>query len=357
MKIDIITIHCQTNFGSAFQCFALHRFLTLQHYDTRVIDYRPSYIEDGFGKGLKGTVKRLLFSGSIKQGKKKYNDFIARHVSLTPKTYYSYQALEDDYAPRDLLIAGSDQLWNTRYACGRDDSYRLTFTNVPRKLSYATSLNGTTISDADIAHLAEQTADFEALSVRERSSAEILSRKMGREVQLVCDPVFLLEQQEYRQMCEKVTYGDYILVYLAEAGELLDKAVAFAKSKLGCKVISVCGVRPHCKCDIHLKNPGPEEMLSLINGAKMIVTGSFHATSFSHILHKDFIVLPPKENAERISSLVSISGLATQVCRSEEDLERTQFGIDFTESDASLTKLREASKEWLLRHIENQAKP
>lgn len=352
MKIDIITIHCQTNFGSAFQCFALHRFLNLHHFDNQIIDYRPSYIENNFGNGIKGTIKKMLFAGSINQGKKKYDEFISKHIRLTTRTYRCYKDLEEYYEPSDILMAGSDQLWNTRYDCGRDDSYRLTFTNTSRKISYATSLNSFSMSKADMQRLAEQISCFEALSVREKSSAEALSKIMNREIKFVCDPVFLLGIEEYQQMFIDMPYDNYILVYLADARDMLDKTVEFVKKKLGCKVISVCGIRPHCRCDIHLKNPGPQEMLSLINGSRMVITGSFHATSFSHILHKNFITLLPNENAERIKNLISISGLSSQICRSEVDLQKVNFDIDFEEADIALKKLREDSKRWLLQHIE-----
>ncbi len=353
MKIEIITIHCQTNFGSALQCFALHRFLTLNGFENRVIDYRPDYIENSFGKGIKGMIKKLLFSFSINAGKKKYNEFISKNVALTKKTYHNFDELKLSYDAPEILMAGSDQLWNTHYACGRDDSYRLTFTDKPKKMSYGTSLNAVSMPDGDIEGLAGQIKNFNAVSVREKSSAEVLTEKSGREVKLVCDPVFLLDKEEYLKMCSEVNYGDYILVYLAEAGERLDKAVEFAKKKLNCKVISVCGVRPHCKCDIHIKNPGPNEMLSLINGARLILTGSFHATSFSHILHKDFITLPPSENAERIYSLVNISGFTSQVCATADDLKNAKFNLDFTKSDENLEKLREESRNWLIQSIEN----
>ncbi len=351
MKLSIITIHCQTNFGSVLQSFALYNFLASAGYDSEIIDYRPDYIDSNLGSGIKIFIKKLLLSGKRKRAKNLYDSFIAGNIKLTPTTYRSCEELKKNPPETDLLISGSDQLWNLNYKCGHDDSYKLLFTDNLPKISYATSLNAIGMAEEDTKRLAGKISAFRSLSVRERSSAELLSRAMGRSVEWVCDPVFLLDKNTYESMCKKPEYDDYILVYLADKGELLDEAVKYMKDRLSCKVVFVGGALPKCKCDVHIKGAGPEEMLALIRHARFIITGSFHATSFSHIFHKDFMTLMLGENSERISSLVSLTGLNDQLVKNKNDFERVKCNINFSHSDVALKKFSEKSKKWLVDNI------
>lgn len=351
MNIDILTIHRQTNFGSVMQAFALTLFLNKSGYQAEVLDYRPAYIENPDGKSAKKFIKSFLFGRSLREVRKKYNQFIKDNIPLSDKTYKTYEDLCQHFIPGDLLIAGSDQLWNTNYICGQDRSYRLTFAKNIRKLSYATSMNAVKAKPEDLDAIVSDIRSLEAVSVREKSSADYLNEKLSYGAKWVCDPVFLLERKVYESMCIPNPYKNYILVYLASAGEMLSDVVAMFKEKIGCQVISVSGVKPHVACDLHLPSIGPTEMLSLIRGADLVITGSFHASCFSHIFHRPFVVLPPSENAERIQSLLELSGLTSQICRTKEDYSHLNERLDFCESNKRINTLVTASKEWLLSKI------
>lgn len=348
--IDIITIHCQANFGSALQAYALCRFLLDNKYENRVIDYRPDYII-GNGGGLKGMVKAWLFGKNGKTVRNKYDSFIKENVKLTPAVYKTYSELAENPPEADIYISGSDQLWNPNYTCGVDDSFKLSFVKSGLKISYATSVGTKNISENALSELSTSISDYFALSVREKSSSLILTKKTGRDVACVCDPVFLLKKQHYEKMCCENRYGDYVLVYLVNSSELLDSTMKKIKKYYNCSVIFACGNVAKCDCNLHIKDPGPLDMLSLIYHAKAVVTSSFHATSFSLIFGKDFYPITAVNNNERILSLLEISGFPDKSVSSVADLDRLNFDFDFSGARAALGKYSEASQEWLLEKI------
>lgn len=350
MKIGIITIHCQTNFGSVFQAYALHQFLKDEGFDNFVIDYRPGYIINS-GSGFRKRIKTLLFYAELKSERKKYDLFINNYITLTSQSYKSYIELKANPPEADVYISGSDQLWNPDYACGNDDSYKLKFIDKKTKISYATSIGKKEISRDKLSALVSSVSEYYALSVREKSSSELLINEMNRDVRWVCDPVFLLDKSHYEQMCDVNRYGEYVLVYLADNGDLLDKTIEVVKEHYKCKVILACGSIARCFCDEHIKNPGPVEMLTLVYHAKAIITGSFHATSFSHIFNKDFFSILPSRNGERLVSLLEMSGFSNKAIINANDLDKINFKFDFAFSNASIANFKIKSQKWLLGRL------
>lgn len=350
MKIGMITLHSIYNPGSSFQAYGLQRFLAENGHEIEIIDYRPDYSTVGKDK-LKGIVRKILFHRNEKKVKEKFESFINERMLLSAKRYGSYQELEKNPPVSDLYISGSDQLWNMYYDCGRDDAYYLTFAKGGKKISYATSLGKKTVPAEELQHIAERIQDFSMLSVREKSSSELLEKKLNRPVHWVCDPVFLLPVEVYQSMTSHPDQGRYAVVYLSEESDLLNQVVADIKAKLNCKIILMGGNRTRCACDEHIKDLGPYDFLSMIEHAEIVISSSFHATAFSHIFHKKFGVILPENNGERIRSLLGLSGLNNHILELATDIPAIYEEIDYDEVDERLTPFIKQSKETLLNAI------
>lgn len=350
-NIDIITIHCQTNFGSALQAYALCKYINEKGYNCKVIDYRPNYIIHNYGSGIKKYIKYLWFKLSGDKSRKKYDYFIRENIPLTDKQYLDYSELKKENFNADLFIAGSDQLWNVGYTCGKDDSFKLAFVNHANKIAYATSINTAILGKSDIKELDNKIASFKAVSLREKTSVDFFNKELDISAKWVCDPVFLLEKEIYEKFCNNNKYGKYILVYLVDDTEKIRPVVSTIKKRTGYKVLYACGTIPKCDYDIHIKSPGPEEMLTLIKNAEVIITGSFHATSFSHIFHKNFIVIKPN-NSERISSLLSISKLEDRMINNVEQCDDINIEVDYSNGQKYLQDFIYSSKEWLDKNLQ-----
>ena len=99
---------------------------------------------------------------------------------------------------------------------------------------------------------------------------------------------------------------------------------------------------------------GPLEFLQLITGARAVVTDSFHAVSFSLLLHKPFWVFTEEGEAglqkpnSRIENILGRVGLLhrrlTAATAAECDVAEE---VDFAAADDVLAGLRRASLDYL----------
>ena len=341
MKIRIITIHCIPNFGSVFQSYALCRYLKDNGYDdVALIDYFPPYFRKA---PLKSRIGQLLNYRAYKTRTNKFREFVKDNIPITGRTYYSADELGELKNAADVFIAGGDQLWNVYHTCGNDDAYKLTFAE-GKKISYSTSLGQTDFTDSQLDELANKLKAFSAVSVREKSSVPPLKKKNISAVQCA-DPVFLLDSGVYNRFCKPINQPKYLLVYLVMPSELLERSVKFLSEKYGLKVILCSGFSKKCSCDLFLKDLGPDEILSYIKNAEIVLSSSFHATAFSVIFQRQFFcILPDAHTNERITDLLDTVQLAERIITEKSDLEtalsqRIEYGnIKGLEENISASK-------------------
>lgn len=350
MKLEMITLHSIYNPGSVWQAYGLQEFLSQNGFDVEIIDYRPYYSTIGKNK-LKGIIRKILFFKNEKSLKEKYETFINSHMRLSSKRYKTFSSLKKANLEADVFVSGSDQLWNMDYDCGKDDSYYLRFVKNKRKIAYATSIGKEAIADEELDAITRKIEDFEMISVREKSTSDILSNKMNRKVYWVCDPVFLINTEIYKNMTRSFMAEKYAVVYLSAESELLNHVVQNIRETLGCKIILMGGNRSRCECDIHIKDLGPIDFISLIENAEVVISSSFHATAFSHIFHKKFGVILPNNNGERLQSLLELSGLKERIIEKESDINRIYKAINYEDIDIIIGEFINKSKELLIKAL------
>lgn len=344
MKIRIITIHGIPNFGSVFQSYALCEYLKSQGYnDVRIIDYNPRYYTS---KSLRAITGRVLNLGDYVRRTRKFRDFIEQNLPLTGKSFTKLSELKQYDFLADIYIAGGDQLWNVYHTCGNDDAYKLTWIS-GKKISYGTSLGQTDFTDEQVKELVSKISDFSSVSVRESTSVQML-RTRGIESTHCVDPVYLLDEEKYRKFLKPVNQPPYLLVYLVTPSKLLDRTIEVLSKKYGLKVILCSGFLKKCVCDQFLKDLGPDEILSYIYHAEIVLSSSFHATSFSLIFKKQFFtILPGLHTNERILDLLSQRELMQRIITDEEQLNNAcDMKIDYS-TLKTYDNMIEASKEYL----------
>lgn len=93
-----------------------------------------------------------------------------------------------------------------------------------------------------------------------------------------------------------------------------------------------------------------EEWLGYIRDAKYVITNSFHATVFSILFHKQFVVLNNKSGgSDRISTLLNYLGLQYLfVSTTNKDIYKALGAqIDYQHVDRLLANLRDGSLSFL----------
>lgn len=343
MNIKIITIHAMHNPGSVFQAYALQEALSKKH-DVQIIDYRPSYFYNE-GSKIKLFLKKIIWRQAYKSRNLKFIGFVKKYLNLTCK-YTSYEDLNSSDLKADVFMTGSDQLWNTDFPCGKDEAFYLAFVKTGKKVAYSTSVGKTVIDEFNMNFLKKRLQNFDLLSVREKINSEQLQKALCKKVQWVCDPVFLLPALDYKKfISEKNRINKpYAMVYLLKASDKLNQIVAYYRSK-GLCIVLVGGFTKRCDCDLHVKDVGPEDFLTLIYYADVVISSSFHATSFCHIFHKDFVSLLPPKNGERISCLLKLSGLENRCVSVNDEVDMNKIGssINWLAVDRSIEHYVEES--------------
>lgn len=357
-KIGVVTFWtAKGNYGQLLQAYALQRVLREAGHDAFLVryDYRNN-VRDKWRKLFNPLiVARYLYIKWFKKPGKEdmgraFDRFLAEH--LVCSEVFRHQRLNAAAPPADAYICGSDQVWN-----GVDANFYLNFTPTgSRKIAYAASTGGHAFSDGDIRAVGGWLRDFDFISVRERSGAE-LCRKAGRQ-DAVCvpDPTMLLPASAYRQLAVKPAAGrKYLLLYMIgwKNNELeMEHVRSFAREK-GLEVIFVSNQASGGSCP--QEYPTIPEWLGLVDGAEYVITNSFHGTVFSILFNKRFSVVLLSGRTivramnERIDTLLRLTGLEGRVLG--DDIHAIEASIDYAPVNAAIDRERDRAIALLMEAI------
>ena len=172
-KIGIVTIHTDFNYGAVLQAIATQKIFEINGYDAEIIDYRNKFIDqqskimykqDNKIKGYLITLIRNTIFGRYHYYKKAIKDLdLYRKKSF--KRYYTISDLNN--TNYDILVAGSDQLWNPVISNGIDPVFLLDFGKPKKRISIATSMGSYRLKENDLNVFKDSLKKFSSISVRE----------------------------------------------------------------------------------------------------------------------------------------------------------------------------------------------
>lgn len=285
--------------------------------------------------------------------KKKYFDKFTRDfLHLSKPTYDNYQSLKANPPIADVFIAGSDQIWNPFHGNGLDPAFYCMFEkDINKCITYAASFG---ISKIPLVHeefVKNAVKHFRSISVRETQGKKILD-DFTVTSQVVVDPVFLLEKEDWISLCKrKRARNKYLLLYDFKLNDSnVEKVAKQVAKERGLKIYAIYSSPAYA--DKIYKNVGPIEFLELILGSDFVVSTSFHATAFSVIFEKDFYAFGQKGegNSSRMSDLCNLVGLGNRFLhKSDEAILEETIRWEFVKKKLG-EKIIE-SKSWLLDNI------
>ena len=357
MKIKTITCHDVYNVGASLQAYALQEYLKSLGHDVEIIDYKPEYLVShkllGIGNSIydKPVLRELYqlakFPGRLKrkygQRKKEFDRFTKEYLSVTSKQYHSNEDLKRNLPEADIFFAGSDQIWNTFFNNGKDPAFYLDFVPMSAiKASYAASFATEDVLEEWKPKIKYWLNNLDFISVRESSGVKIAKNLTSKDVVQVLDPVFLLNVESWEKIEKEVDVSEsYILIYDFDNNiELVQFARELAKEN-GWKLYSFL---KNDRCDKSFEKEGPRAFLWLIHHAKFIVSNSFHATAFSIIYQKQFVVFNRKEKINtRMQDLLGDFGIEYCMWGSGRKISE----IDFQVVNTRQKKYMEQSKNYI----------
>ena len=364
----IVTIHMINNYGALEQTYALNRYLRLNGIGTKTIDFRTYRVAESYQlfypirsvMDLARNAQVLLYYKKLKKRNERFHQFLKDYVPMTESAYFSNAELEQANLHFDYYICGSDQIWNT-YCRNYDDAFILSFARGKgQRISYAASMGADDIREDLRKKFAEELSEYQALSVRESSAVPVIEELSGKNVEHVVDPVFLLNADQWSEIAPgKLVNRPYIFFYFVK-GDLpgMREYVRRLSDATGLPIVVVnCNLREMRYRNMKYYDAGPTEFVSLIKYADYVVTNSFHASAFSVIFRKKFMVFNAKENgASRISSLLSLCGIVERQTSKGKDVSEIQKEIDYDAVYTKITPQIEKSKDFLAKALEFERK-
>lgn len=369
MKIGIITFNSAHNHGAVLQAWALQEFLTSDGHEVKIINYRLPATDNLYRLYVpRKTFKRAKLNKVVhalqylKKYKtepnkvKRYHKFehFINHTLNTTKEYTGLDDLNKANLDFDVMIAGSDQIWNGSLTKGINPAYFLSFGNESiKRISYAASIGKDAIPEVEHTLFLRYLRLFDYISVREEKAKSSIEKLTDKEVSVVLDPTLLLDREKYDNLKkDPKTKEQYIYVHnvhITKVDKRLNAMAEELSKRLGLPIV-------HNRSDYDFTNEltkftsgGPKEFLGYIANAAYVVTNSFHATVFSIIYQKNFITIPHFQNPERMRHLLDTLGIGNHLIEFSRDLpeDLNKLTIDYSNVEKARIDQRKSSIEFL----------
>lgn len=369
MKIAIITQPLRTNYGGILQNYALHTILKRMGHKPTTLQ-RDEFRKPVFYRYFLIIIKRLLlrvigkyknpifYESKYKEDYKVFTQhtlsFVKRYIDTITVDYSNPSLSESDYG---AYVVGSDQVWRPSY-----NNIYFTFLYFAKGWNVKRCAYAASFGTDEWEYSSEETERckyfacfFDAISVREESGILLCKKYLHVNAEHVLDPTFLLEIKDYEYLIDNASTtpseGQIFIHFLDKSSDkikLVDKIAKANKWK---------SFEVNSKVDEHELNspieqriqPPVEQWLRAFKEAKYVVTDSFHATAFSIIFNKPFIVYVNKgRGAARFYSLLKLFGLENRLVYNSNEFDNYSINkIDYEQINAKVVEIRKKSLNFL----------
>lgn len=361
MNIGIITFHhARYSYGAILQTLATCLVCKQFSSEVELINYENDYEQKGIKnqrssftdkirKAMNYMIRMYIFSG-------RKNPFL--HKKNIDKIYESlspfYRDLEQmNNLKYDVLITGSDQVWNPQITGGLDPAFFLRFGIAQKRISYASSMGTYRIPINEQESFTNLLKGYDAISVREKFAKEQLQPLCEQEIKIVLDPTLLLTKESWLQyfgIKENKERSSYILTFFVGAGleNYWEEVYPYVESYC----LPVWNIQSHKHKSKHTDKvlfvPSVKEFLQYINDATVVITNSFHGTAFSINFGKEFIPILAKANPARVQNLLNEVNLSDRI---NMPVSKLKSKIDYQAVWKCLDEKREDSISWLKTQV------
>lgn len=372
MKIGIITLPLETNYGGLLQNYALQQILHKCGHEAYTIDCKfpkNAYTSNKPYKYLLfriRQIKRRLLGRAYCPNRsirlkiiENCEGFIQENILLTPPAinHKEYVEILKKYN-FDALVVGSDQVWRPQYSPNITNGF-LDFIKdekAIKRLTYAASFgeDNWEFSEKQTNECSHLAKLFDAISVREESGVMLAKKYLGVNAEHVLDPTMLLEQENYINLVErkeeKKSPGN-LFCYILDKNESINRFIQDVEQKLLLKSFQVKAQNNTgmLRKGYDIKDyivPSPTKWLRAFMDAKVVLTDSFHGCVFSIIFNKEFWVTGNKGRGNaRFDSLLKQFGLENR----RIDIDKIN-DVDFAEP-IDWERVNSIKKEWQEKSI------
>lgn len=342
MKIAIVTVYDSVvNFGSFLQAYAMSKVLESRGHEVFFVRRMPN---DEILKRFNRLAK-IQNSVSSKKGiKAKFLSQRSKYViqremdanknrykcSLSDwKSIKIIDPAEIEDCGIQLVICGSDEIWNIHNKDIDLDFYSCGWVKHIPKLAYAISSGNSKTSEyLNDPEFFNAVGDFCKILPRDQMTQSMISDITNVKESIVCDPTLLLGQDGFTLTNKGKEFGKYILVYSYFLTRKEKKFIKKYARNNGLKIISPC---IYSSIADEVVYTSALDFPSLVFNAECVYTTTFHGTIFSLMFAKRFFAL---------SRLPKVANLLEQLETYDHELN-----LDFSYDDfcAVLNKFADRS--------------
>lgn len=356
MKIGILTHHYVKNFGAYMQAFGLISIIRERFQETQVefIDFRVRQHEFATSKHFFGYKpnRRDTFKGFFSKIELFFTHKKYEKALLKSKRVFS--ATEIDALKYDLIIVGSDEVWNFNDIAFDPVKFGIGISTP--MITYSASVGGSSVEDQIDDEIVEGIKNFRAIAARDEKTEQLVSELTGRIAVRTLDPVYLFD---YKLVCsEKIKKiskeKPYILIYDCHLQEKQAQALmAFAKANN--MNIYGAGEYRNWYSSIETSNITPFEWAYLFKHAWGVITGTFHGTSFAIKYNRRFVAYLTEQNRiNKVGSMLSDFRLQSQIILNGQEemlISTLQKRIDYSSVNQIIKNKVTQSLDYLYQEI------
>lgn len=373
MKIGIVTLFDNGNYGSELQSLAMNAYLESKGHNAVFIKVKA---KNKFLRALELLIDRIRKTYILRKDselflynkdrefnilkqrnispdlRKKIHEFMASRISMERVSRLAFPPKRRI----DAFICGSDQVWSALRIPMVPEFFLPTVAS-SRKIAYAPSLGIDNIPNYFQNTAGKYIKDFKYLSVREDAAKETLKEKFGIDAVQVLDPTMLVGKEYWDEQLEKAQIQkplfEYVFCYFL--GEVPDAVLSvIERLSEGKKVIMLPYEEDSKRVSNGLyKEANPLEFVNLMKYADCVLTDSFHGSVFSVLYGKRFVVTNRSHvgrvsQTSRIKSLLRMVHQEERFCSEEIDIERLLAqDVDLQVVENEISKMQTVSRDFL----------
>lgn len=312
MKCGVVTVYGSENCGSYLQAYAVTKCIEKFHKQAVCVEYsfwdNPTSRNRFFKNIIKAVLRGNLFA--CKQLRAKRSLFKEARKRLN---------CERPNGTVDCYVLGSDTIWDvsTSFFRNHTDFFWGTRFKSRKVISYAPSVGFAKAEDIEKCDFIwEALRRMSAVSVRDETAKELLQPYCDKEIQVVCDPTYLLERAEYDAIAKPTDLKEFLFIYYygKMSSDYKEAIQRFAKQK-GLKTVTFGSTNPWC--DVSLAYD-PLLFLSIYDKADYIITNTFHGTVFATIYEKRFAVV--KNDKPKVLNVLKLCEMSDKMTNTADDV-------------------------------------
>lgn len=340
MRIGVLTLPFNNNYGGYLQAYALMTVLKKTGHDVELINRRHNRISllfkiRYFIKTLIKMIVGVKCCPLILDQEKAYKKrgelmmpFVDKYISPKTKPLYSTSEIRKECQGKyDVIVVGSDQVWRPEYV-PNIENYFLDFIKqqTVRRIAYAASFGERypKYSNDQVARCGYLLSMFDDVSIREESGVDVMNDfkwQTKKTPMVVLDPTMLLDKTHYEALItSNIPQNKYVFIYVLDEIQEAQVMINAIVTKLDCAEKHIIDTKTWKSPNY--KMPSVEDWLRGIHNSEFVITDSFHGTVFSIIFNKPFLVYENNgRGADRFHTLLHHFGLDDRVVSDIADVD------------------------------------